>query len=162
MTAIHNPVLFSLASNHGAYADFHQSLPSQIHEISPLVDRIMSFIAALREVDGSELDIEVALREALANAIVHGNREDSCKRVSVRCRCSADGEVSITIQDEGQGFEGDTVPDPTIPENRVRTSGRGIYLIKTLMDEVRFEQRGTVVHMRKRLKVRSGVEGETR
>ena len=157
MTATDNPVLFS----GGAYAELRQLLPSQIQVLSPSIDQIMDFIAKLRKVDGSEVEIEVALREALANAIVHGNGEGSRKYVWVRCRCTTDGEVSITVQDEGQGYESNTVPGPIAPENRLRMSGRGIYLMRTLMDEVHFEQRGAVVHMRKRFKARSGEEGET-
>jgi len=95
------------------------------------------------------LDTEIALREALANAIVHGNQEILHKRVYVTCRCTTDGEVSITVEDEGQGFDSEAVLDPTAPENRLLTYGRGIYLMKTLMDEVRFERGGAVVHMRK-------------
>ena len=157
MTATHNLVPFS----GGAYAELRQLLPSQIQVLSPSIDQIMGFIAKLRNADGSEVDIEVALREALANAIVHGNGEGSRRLVWVRCRCTTNGEVSITVQDEGQGFESDTVSDPTIPENHLRMSGRGIYLMKTLMDEVHFERRGAVVHMRKRFKARSSEEGET-
>ena len=99
--------------------------------------------------DGTEVDIEVALREALLNAVIHGNREDPGKRVYLRVRCRADGEVSIAIRDEGAGFESGSVPDPTAPEHRLSTHGRGIYLMRALMDEVSFEEGGTVVHMRK-------------
>jgi serine/threonine-protein kinase RsbW len=150
MTTTDNLVHFSGS----AYVELRQLLPSQIQALSPCVDQIMNFIAKLRKVDGSDVEIEVALREALANAIVHGNREDSCKHVSVTCRCTTDGEVTITVQDEGQGFESNTVLNPTTTENRHRMSGRGIYLMKTLMDEVHFEQRGAVVHMRKKFKAR--------
>jgi serine/threonine-protein kinase RsbW len=110
----------------------------------------MRFIAESLNVDGSEGDIEIALREALANAIVHGNHEDSCKHVHVTCRCTTDGEVLITVQDEGQGFEDGMVPDPTAPENLLFKHGRGIFLMRTLMDEVRHEKGGTVVYMRKK------------
>ena len=110
----------------------------------------MRFIAKCRNKEDSELEIEVALREALANAIVHGNQEDPHKHVYVACRCTADGEVSITVQDEGQGFDSNAVPDPTAPENRLVKHGRGMYLMKTLMDELRFEQGGAVVYMRKK------------
>jgi serine/threonine-protein kinase RsbW len=97
----------------------------------------------------SELDIARALREAIANSIVHGNQQDSRKCVYVECRCTTDGEVSITVRDEGLGFDAGSVADPTTLKNRVLTQGRGIYLMKTLMDEVRFEEHGTVVFMRK-------------
>jgi serine/threonine-protein kinase RsbW len=60
------------------------------------------------------------------------------------------GEVSISVRDEGRGFNPNQVPDPTAPENRLFTHGRGIYLMKNLMDEVSFEDNGAVVRMRKR------------
>jgi serine/threonine-protein kinase RsbW len=95
-----------------------------------------------------ESDVEIALREALANAIIHGNHEKSRKRVYVRCRCKPD-EVSIAVKDEGRGFDINKMADPTAPENTGSVHGRGIYLMKALMDEVRFEEGGVVVHMRK-------------
>ena len=133
-----------------SFVELHQSFPSQVQAISPFVDQAMDFIAQSRRKDGSETDIEIALSEALENAIVHGNREDPHKSVYVTCRCSPGGEVSIVVQDEGQGFDTDTLPDPTAPENRLRTSGRGIYLMRTLMDEVRFEKGGAAIHMCKK------------
>jgi serine/threonine-protein kinase RsbW len=140
------------------FVELHQSFPSDIQAISPFVDQLMRFIANFRNADSGVSDIQVALQEALANAIVHGNREDPRKRVFVTCRCATNGEVSITVRDEGQGFESDTVPDPTAQENQLRTTGRGIYLMKTLMDEVRFEQHGAVVHMRKNANAASAAE----
>jgi serine/threonine-protein kinase RsbW len=102
----------------------------------------MRLIAKCRNQKDSGLEIEMALSEALANAMVHGNQEDPHKVVHVACRCTTDGEVSITVQDEGQGFDRNAVPDPTTPENLLVKHGHGIYRMKTLMDEVRFEQRG--------------------
>jgi serine/threonine-protein kinase RsbW len=126
------------------------SLPSQVEVISPFVDGLMLFIKKFRNADGSELDIEIALREALTNAIVHGNQENPDKRVYVMSRCSEDGEVLLTIRDQGQGFDNHTVPDPTAPENVLFRHGRGIYLMQALMDEVCFEESGKVVNMRKK------------
>lgn len=131
------------------FVELRQSLPSRIEIISPFVDQLMHFIARFRTPDGSELDIETALHEALANAVLHGNQEDTRKRVWVACRCTSDGEVSLTVQDEGQGFDTATVLDPTTPENRLLVHGRGIYLMKALMNEVCFEQGGSAVFMRK-------------
>jgi serine/threonine-protein kinase RsbW len=93
-----------------------------------------------------ESDVEIALREALANAIIHGNHEDRRKYVHVTCRCEPD-EVSIAVKDEGKGFDFNNVPDPTAPGNIGSVHGRGIHLMKALMDEVRFEEGGVVVHM---------------
>ena len=136
----------SLAS----FVELRNILPSHIDVVSPLVDQLMRFVSRFRVADDNNVEIELALSEALVNAIVHGNQQDPRKRVYVNCRCTTDGEVSITVEDEGHGFENDAVPDPTSPENLLRTHGRGIYLIRTLMDEVDFEQGGSVVRMRKR------------
>jgi serine/threonine-protein kinase RsbW len=125
-------------------------LLSDIDMVSPFVDQLMRFISRFRVTQEDNLEIELALREAIVNAIVHGNQKDPRKRVYVNCRCMTDGEVAVTIEDEGIGFRSDGIPDPTSPDNRLRTHGRGIYLMRTLMDEVHFEQGGSVVHMRKR------------
>ncbi len=132
------------------FVESEQSLPSQLDAVSPFVDQLMRFVVMLRGADGSEGDIEIALREAILNAVIHGNAEAAEKRVYVICRCTTDGEISITVRDEGQGFDIDAVPDPTTAENRLSTHGCGIYVMKALMDEVSFEQGGTVVHMRKK------------
>ena len=68
------------------FVELRRSLPSQVALISPFVDQLMHFIAKCRNKEDRELDIEMALREALANAIVHGNQEDPHKRVHVTCR----------------------------------------------------------------------------
>lgn len=132
------------------FVEFAYTLSSDVAMVSPFVDHLMRTINSLRVMDGTEVDIEVALREALLNAVIHGNKEDPEKHVSLRIRCGADGEVSIMIQDEGSGFDSGSVPDPTAPEHRMSTHGRGIYMMRALMDEVSFEGGGTVVHMRKR------------
>jgi serine/threonine-protein kinase RsbW len=143
------------------FVELRQSLPSRISIISPFVDQLMGFIARFRNSDGSELDVGMALHEALANAIVHGNQQDPGKSVYVACRCTTDGEVSVTVEDEGQGFDADSVADPTAQENRLLTHGRGIYLMKTLLDEVRFECRGAVVYLRKASNARPAAEKKT-
>jgi serine/threonine-protein kinase RsbW len=141
-----------------SFVELRNSLRSDRAIISPLVDQLTRFISRYRH--GDNFEIELATSEALANAIVHGNQEDPDKRVYLSCRCSTDGEVSITVEDEGQGFDVDEVPDPTTPDKRLGKGGRGIYLMKALMDEVCFERRGAVVHMRKGFASRSRSEGE--
>ena len=127
--------------------DLKRSLPSEVGSISPFVDRLMLLIRKC--VPDGESDVEIALREALTNAITHGNHENPRKHVHVRFRCNPD-EVSIAVKDEGRGFDINEMPDPTAPENIGAGHGRGIYLMKAFMDEVRFEEGGVVVHMRKR------------
>jgi serine/threonine-protein kinase RsbW len=131
------------------FIELRQSLPNKVAAISPFVEQLMRFILKFRSADGTESDIEMALYEALANAVIHGNGDNSSKSVYVTCRCYMDGEVSITVRDEGKGFDSNTVPDPTFRENLLFTHGRGIYLMKALMDEVFFEENGAVVRMRK-------------
>jgi len=124
------------------------SLRSEVSAISPFVDTLMRLIKKFRWVAEDEEDIEIALYEVLANAVIHGNHEDPERQVRVSCRCGTD-EISVIVRDEGQGFDIGEVPDPTAPENISSSNGRGIYLMRTLMDEVHFEGGGTVVYMRK-------------
>lgn len=142
--------LLPLAPHSFPFIELRQSLPSKVAAISPFVEQLMSFILKFRNADGTEIDIEMALREALANAVTHGNGQNSHKRVCVSCRCYMDGEIVITVRDEGRGFDSYALLDPTLPENLLFTHGRGIYLMKTLMDEVSFREGGAVVMMRKK------------
>src|SRR5246127_669412 len=131
------------------FIELRQSLPSKVAAISPFVEQLMRFILKFRSADGTESDIEMALYEALATAVIHANGDNSGKRVYVTCRCYMDGEVSITVRDEGNGFDSSMMKDPTSLDNVLFTHGRGIYLMKTFMDEVSFEENGSVVRMRK-------------
>ena len=154
--------IFSKVTDHDAYAELRQALPSQIPAIPSALDQTLDFLAQMRDADGSEIEIEVALGEAITNAVVHGNRERSAKRVFVTCRCTRDGDVSITVQDEGQGFDSDLEPALGALDNRFGPSGRGIHLMRRLMDAVHFNDKGTAVHMLKRSKVHLIAEGRTR
>ena len=104
--------------------------------------------------------ILMAVREALANAIKHGNDRDLEKRVHLEMDVR-DGWLEIRIRDEGAGFDPEHVDDPLAPENRLKTSGRGIFYMKTFMDDVRFsraEGGGTELVLRKNLANRSEKE----
>ena len=131
-----------IANNQGGPCiELERSLPSVVAAISPFVDRLMPLLKKCGCVAEGESDVEIALREALANAIIHGNLENPRKHVHVRCRCKRE-EVSIAVKDEGRGFDINKMPDPTAPPNIGSVHGRGIYLMRTLMDEVRFEEGG--------------------
>ena len=150
---IDQPASFTLSSGISRsrpFVELQQLLPSQVDAIEPFVGRVKRFISKFGNRDGSETHIEMAVHEALVNAVIHGNQRDAKKHVHVICRCSIDGEVSITIRDQGRGFDCRAVEDPTTPENLLSTHGRGIYLMRALMDEVRFDEGGTVVQMRKK------------
>jgi len=156
MTAQHNVGYATSNSLSAPFVELHQSLPSRAAAISSFVDQLMRFIRSFMEKGGTakeaEDGIEVAIYEALANAVIHGNHENHEKQVHVACRCSMDGEVLISVRDEGEGFDSRVVPDPTEARRLLLTHGRGLHLMKALMDEVSFEHNGTVVRMRKQMK----------
>ncbi len=91
-------------------------------------------------------NILVATIEAVANAIKHGNHQDVTKYVFIAAELN-DGLLEISVKDEGMGFDPNALPDPTLPENILKFSGRGIYLIRSLSDEVDFQEGGTLLKM---------------
>ena len=131
----------------GSLLEIDAWIPSEISAISPLVERLMRLIEGSHCIANEESSVELALREALSNAVVHGNRLDAHKLVHVRCRCKVGKGISITVSDQGQGFDPSAVPDPLSVDNLEAEHGRGIHLMKLAMDEVSFEQRGAEVHM---------------
>lgn len=135
----------------GSLLEIDAWIPSEINAISPLAQRLMRLIEGSLCIAGDESAVELALREALSNAVVHGNRLDARKLVHVRCRCKVGEGISLTVSDQGQGFDANAIRDPVAVENLEAEHGRGIHLMKLAMDQVSFEQRGTEVHMSKRL-----------
>ena len=101
--------------------------------------------------------VSVAIRESVINAIKHGNRNDESKRVFVDFETSvpaAGPELTIRVRDQGEGFEPQEVADPLAPENLLKSSGRGIFLIRNFMDDVRLQkvpQGGMEISMTKRV-----------
>ena len=93
--------------------------------------------------------VRLALEEALANAIKHGNRYDRAKTITVSAEVGAE-ETAITVADEGPGFDPRHLPDPRADENLEKPGGRGIMLMRAYMDEVAFNERGNEVRMIKR------------
>jgi serine/threonine-protein kinase RsbW len=124
-------------------------MPSEVKAISPLLEQLMHLIEESRCVAGEELSVELALREALNNAVLHGNRLDPSKLVRVYCRCELGKELSVVIKDQGSGFDSSDIPDPFAVENLLAEHGRGIRLMRSQMDEVSFGCGGREVHMRK-------------
>ena len=124
-------------------------MPSEIQAISPTLDRLMRLVEGLQCIPGAEPDVELALREALVNAVVHGNQKDPEKKVHIRCRCGPGKEISVVVTDQGKGFDFEkTVGNGLIPDPAA-DHGRGIPLMKVYMDDVHFERDGSEVHMRK-------------
>jgi serine/threonine-protein kinase RsbW len=138
----------------GAPLDVHTWVRSEIALISPLVDWLMNLIATSHCVCGEEQLVELALREALSNAMLHGNSLDARKLVHVRCCCDFGKGVFILVRDQGPGFDPNNVPNPLAVENLGAEHGRGIHLMKLAMDEVSFERGGNEVRMRKASRVK--------
>jgi serine/threonine-protein kinase RsbW len=130
-------------------------IPSKIQAISPLVDRLMRLIEGSQCVTGDEFDVELVLREALENAVVHGNQEDPGKKVHIRCRCGPGNEISIVVTDQGKGFDFGKIVGNGFSSDPAAEHGRGIQLMKAFMDDVHFERGGSEVHMRRRSRTTS-------
>jgi serine/threonine-protein kinase RsbW len=87
--------------------------------------------------------VSVAIRESVINAIKHGNRNDASKRVFVEFQTAAPGDVAelaIRVRDQGEGFDPEVVANPLAPENLLKSSGRGIFLIRNFMDEMQLQR----------------------
>ena len=129
------------------------SVSSRFENIE-VVNLVCEQICSQCSFDGEQTyQIALALREGVANAIKHGNKQAAGKLVEVRFD-RADGRLRIEVEDEGPGFDPNRVPDPLASENLLTTSGRGILYINNLMDryEYRFEPgRGTILVMEKRI-----------
>jgi serine/threonine-protein kinase RsbW len=113
-----------------------------------LVEAVMA--AVRQQAKSKEMEIETALREALANAIKHGCSGDASKFVQCSVVFEDNHTVLIVVSDPGPGFNPTRIPDPTKGEHLYENHGRGIYLINQLMDEVRFTRGGAEIHMRSR------------
>jgi serine/threonine-protein kinase RsbW len=128
--------------------EFHIS--SRVDLLEKTVKQIMKVARALPHAVGDMEDVDLALTEALANAIVHGNRKDASKLVYIGIGCESPGDLLLTITDEGDGFAHERIPDPTEGANVYSGHGRGLLLIKHLMDSVEFSMGGRCLIMRKR------------
>jgi len=117
--------------------------------INGVVDGVMQIARQMKCGEGSEFQIELALREALANAIVHGCDNDPHKKVECCVACTESSDVVIVIRDPGAGFKMTDVRNPLASENLHSDHGRGIYLINQMMDEVSFDRNGAEIRMRK-------------
>lgn len=109
-------------------------LKSDRSEVSRIEDLLGEINSELKLEMERFINFQIAASEALVNAIVHGNKEDAGKKVYVDISYS-DKELEVKIKDEGAGFDVNKVPDPTNEENILKENGRGIYIIRSLVDE---------------------------
>ena len=92
-------------------------------------------------------NVLVAVSEAVTNAMIHGNKSNESKSVTLSMRLPKKNSICFTIEDEGVGFDAESVPDPTSPENLEKPNGRGIFLMRHLADSVEFENNGSKVNV---------------
>jgi serine/threonine-protein kinase RsbW len=122
-------------------------LPNDLGAIERSVDYLLDRCRAVGfDEERLRLNFRVGVAEALANAMMYGNGRDPAKRVRLEAWCSPE-RVRVRVTDEGAGFDPESLPDPTLPQNRDSSRGRGVYLIRQLMDRVEFNERGNSVDM---------------
>lgn len=128
---------------------FEVTLPADVTAISPVVAWVMRLVGEFEFAAGKEFEIEMALREALANAILHGCKCDPAKKVECTVTANREQGIQIVVRDPGNGYDPSALPSPTEGSNLYSEHGRGILLINQLMDEVKLERNGAVIRMRK-------------
>jgi serine/threonine-protein kinase RsbW len=127
--------------------------PSRIETVGEAAAAVSDFMNRLGIAEDVAFGVDMAVREAVTNAVVHGNKLDDAKVVELKLR-NTPAVLEITVQDQGTGFNPNDVPDPTKDENILRTSGRGIFFMRNFMDEVDWAadpKGGTQVRMIKKL-----------
>lgn len=129
--------------SHAKIFAFPSSLQS-IESLEILLDDIKEQFALSEHVYSS---IWVSLNEAISNAIIHGNQQDMNKKVHLSVELKWDNFICFTIRDEGDGFDYESVPDPTSPELIEQPNGRGIFLMKKLADLALFSNKGTTIDL---------------
>ena len=122
-----------------------QSNLNSISRIEPYVNQIVSDFGINDEIYGNIL---IALTEAVNNAILHGNKEDNSKKVTISLVSNhPKKQLVFQISDDGSGFNYSELPDPTAPENILKLGGRGVFLMRQLSDEVEFMDNGSTVQI---------------
>ena len=128
----------------------NMTIPATLSAINPVVEGILEIARTLKCAPGKEFEIETAIRESLANAILHGCHNDASQKIQCMVTCDETAELLIVVRDPGNGFDSSSLANPLSAENIYSNHGRGIHLINQFMDEVRIEEGGRAIHMRAR------------
>jgi serine/threonine-protein kinase RsbW len=129
---------------------FETTLSANLDAIPPVVEGVMKLVRQMGCAEGKEFDVELAIHEALSNAIRHGCKDDPKKEVQFCVSCDESRGMLIVVRDPGSGFDPTSIPSPIVGQRIYASHGRGIFLINQLMDSVRFERGGTEIHMLKK------------
>lgn len=136
-----------------AVQDLHEhiefELPSGITLMHIVLEYLLKRVEKLGVIKSEQSNLFVALDEAFVNAVKHGNKYDVAKLVRISAEVSKK-EARFTIEDEGEGFDVNNIPDPLDPQNLFKTSGRGVLFIYNIMDEVKYNERGNRLTMVKK------------
>jgi anti-sigma regulatory factor (Ser/Thr protein kinase) len=129
---------------------FNLVIPADPRAVPTVTDGVVQMLRDKQWTDDEVMAVELAVQEALTNAIRHGCRGDARQQVQCCVTCNDPGEVVVVIRDPGPGFDSAAVANPLAPENILKPGGRGVFLINQLMDAVGFRDGGREVEMRKR------------
>jgi len=113
-----------------------------------VIEKILKKMKALKFTKDDIFAVHLGVEEAFINAVKHGNKGDRAKKVTVKYRIEPKKTV-ISLTDQGQGFVPDSIPDPTVGDNIYKTSGRGLFLIRSFMDKVDFNKKGNCISITK-------------
>jgi anti-sigma regulatory factor (Ser/Thr protein kinase) len=130
--------------------ELNLTVPAEPSAIPRIAEGVTALLRGKRWADDDIMAVELALQEAIANAVRHGCQGDPTKQIQCCVAVDASGEVVIVVRDPGAGFDPATVPNPLGAENLFKPSGRGVFLINGLMDQVTYSDGGRQVQMRKR------------
>ena len=139
--------------------DLVLEIPTDVRSIEHAVDYVMERSRTCETYHKRlRLNFRVGLTEALTNAMLYGNEYDPSKRVRVEVTLEG-GRLEARVTDQGRGFDPSTIPDPTEPENILKSGGRGLFLMRQLLDEVSYNDQGNQVTLVLRLEQGSALEG---
>lgn len=137
------------AAAQGFQVCLEEAMPGDVNAIADLVQRVTDLLIERGVVHGHEMELALALQEALANAVRYGARNDASKTVQVTILCGERKGAKIVVRDPGPGFDPASVPSPVTADGLLSDHGRGLHMIRALLDEVRWEKNGTEIHMTK-------------
>ena len=138
-------------------AHIHKSVvvPGTAQDTRKVCEQILSLIRDYKYSEDDIFAIHLALEEALINAVKHGNNMNPDKEVKVEYTIMPD-KIDVSVTDQGRGFNSERVPDPRLDENLYKTNGRGLFLIRSYMDRIEFNEAGNCIRMIRHKGSRSG------